>query len=99
MKTNFTHSKQFRALWEFFAKHGAEVEARETGELLPDQEAALAHLASGKADHAARMELIPLLRSNRKALAFLGQQIKLMRPSTNRKPRSGRSRASRSQDS
>jgi hypothetical protein len=66
---------------------------------LPDQKTALAQLASGNADKAARVKLIPLLRSNKYALAYLGEQIKLLRPSAGRKPRPARRRASRSQKS
>jgi hypothetical protein len=35
------------------------------------------------------VKLIPLLRSNRNALAYLGEQMKLLRPGTTRKPRTG----------
>jgi hypothetical protein len=89
MKTNLTPSEQFKILWEFFAKHDAEVEGRCSDELLPEQKTALTQLASGKADNAARVKLIPLLRSNRNALAYLGEQMKLLRPGTTRKPRPG----------
>jgi hypothetical protein len=80
MKTKLTQSEQFKILWDFFAQHGEEVEARGSEELSPDQKASLRHLASGKAGDAARIELIPLLRSNRNALAYLGEQMKLLRP-------------------
>ena len=63
MKTNLTPSEQFRVLWEFVLKQSPEVKAHGSDELLPDQLAALVELASGKADHKARLELIPLLRS------------------------------------
>jgi hypothetical protein len=99
MKTNLTQSEQFKILWDFFAKHGAEVEAHGSHEMLPDQKAALAHLASGKADPAEREKLLPLLRSNKNALAYLGDQIKLSRPSAARKTqptRGGSSRPKRS---
>jgi hypothetical protein len=56
---------------------------------LPEQKAALTQLASGKADNGTRVKLIPLLRSNRNALAYLGEQMKLLRPGTTRKPRTG----------
>jgi hypothetical protein len=84
MKTNLTPLEQFRVLWEFVLKQSPEVEAHGSDELLPDQLAALVELASGKANHKARLELIPLLRSNRKALYFLGEQIKLRRPGSER---------------
>jgi hypothetical protein len=80
MKTEFTPPEQFKLLWNFIAQHGGEVEARGSEELSPDQKASLRHLASGKAENAARLELIPLLRSNRNALAYLGEQMKLLRP-------------------
>jgi hypothetical protein len=70
-------------------KHDAEVEGRSSDELLPEQKTALTQLASGKADNGARLKLIPLLRSNRNALAYLGEQMKLLRPGTTRKPRAG----------
>jgi len=89
MKTNLTPSEQFKILWEFFAKHDAEVEGRSSDELLPEQKTALTQLASGKADNGTRVKLIPLLRSNRNALAYLGEQMKLLRPGTIRKPRPG----------
>jgi hypothetical protein len=89
MKANLTPSEQFKTLWQFFAEHPAEVEARGAEDLSPEQKIALAELASGKADHAARMQLIPLLRSNRQALAYLGEQIKLMRPGAERRRPSG----------
>jgi hypothetical protein len=85
MKTNLSESEQFKILWEFFALHGAEVEARGSEELSADQKASLTQLASGKADNAARAELVPLLRSNRNALAYLGEQMKLLRPRAGRK--------------
>lgn len=88
MKANLTPSEQFKILWKFFTNQAPEVEARGAEELLPDQKIALAQLASGKADHAARMRLIPLLRSNRQALAYLGEQIKHIRPSAARRNRS-----------
>jgi hypothetical protein len=96
MKTNLPQSEQFKILWKFFVKHGAEIEARSSDELLPEQKAALILLASGKVDGEARTKLIPLLRSNRKALALLGEQIKLMRPGATRTRPSVRSRGSRS---
>jgi len=99
MKTNLTQSEQFKILWKFFAKHGAEVEARGSDELLSDQKAALAQLASGNADKAAQVKLIPLLIGNRNALTYLGEQIKLLRPSADSKARPARHRASRSQKS
>jgi hypothetical protein len=80
MKTNISNSRQFKILWEFFAKHSPEVEARGNLELIPEQKAALALLASGKCDRAAREKLIPLLKSNKHALTFLAEQIKLNRP-------------------
>ena len=80
MKTKLTQSEQFKILWDFIARHGGEVEARGSEELSPDQKASLRHLASGKAEDAARVELIPLLRSNKNALAFLGEQMKVLRP-------------------
>jgi hypothetical protein len=89
MKTNLTPSEQFKVLWEFFAKHEAEVEGRSSDELLPEQKAALTQMASGKAGNTARVKLIPLLRSNRNALVYLGEQMKLLRPGTTRKPRAG----------
>jgi len=94
MKTNITPPEQFKILWDFFTKHGAEVEGHGGDELLPDQKTALAQLASGNADNAARAELISLLRSNKNALAYLGEQIKLRRPSATRKSPSTRSRSS-----
>jgi hypothetical protein len=98
MKTNLTQSEQFKILWGFFARYGAEVQAR--GEdLLPEQKAALADLASGKANDAARKQLIPLLIRNRNALSFLGEQIKLQRPGAASKLSSARNRASRSERS
>jgi hypothetical protein len=99
MKTNLTQSEQFKILWEFFAKHSAEVGARGSDELSPEQKATLAQLASGKADTAVRVKLIPLLRSNRNALTYLGEQIKLMRPGAGKNPRSARSSALRSKKS
>jgi hypothetical protein len=99
MKTNITPPEQFKILWEFFTKHGAEVEGHGSDELLPDQKTALAQLASGKADNAARAQLISLLRSNKNALAYLGEQIKLRRPSATRKPPSRRSRSSAPRES
>jgi hypothetical protein len=80
MKTNISNSRQFKILWQFFARHSPEVEARANKELLPEQKAALALLASGKCDRAAREKLIPLLKSNKHALTFLAEQIKLNRP-------------------
>ena len=91
MKTNLSNSRQFKILWNFFAKYCPEVEARGNDELLPEQKAALTLLASGKCDRAAREKLIPFLKSNRHALAFLAEQIKLNRP-----PRSGADAARRS---
>jgi hypothetical protein len=99
MKTNLTESEQFKVLWGFFTSYGTEVEARGSEELLPEQKAALVQLACGKADNATRDGLIPLLRSNRNALSFLGEQIKLKRPSAVPRPSRGRSRASRSKKS
>jgi hypothetical protein len=81
MKTNISNSRQFKILWKFFAKHSPEVEARGSEELLPEQKAALTLLASGKSDRAAREKLIPFLKSNKHALTFLAEQIKLSRPS------------------
>jgi hypothetical protein len=95
MKTNLTQSEQFKILWDFFAKHGAEVEGHGSDEMLPDQKAAIALLASGKADNATRKKLLPLLRSNKHALAYLGDQIKLIRPSATRKPQPTRRGSSR----
>jgi hypothetical protein len=80
MKTNLSNSRQFKILWKFLAKHSPEVEARGNEELLPEQKAALALLASGKCDRAAREKLIPLLKCNKHALTFLAEQIKLIRP-------------------
>jgi hypothetical protein len=80
MKTKFENSRQFKILWKFFAKHFPEVEARENNELSPEQKAALAALASGKCGRAAREKLIPFLKSNKDALTFLAEQIKLSRP-------------------
>jgi hypothetical protein len=97
MKTNLTQSEQFNILWGFFAKHGAEVEAHGSDQLSPEQKVALAQLASGEGDSAARSKLIPLLQGNRNALAYLGEQIKLTRPSANRKKSSARNRASQSE--
>jgi hypothetical protein len=85
MKTNLTQSEEFKIVWEFFARHATQVEARGSEELLPEQKIALAALASGKADNQARTNLIPLLRSNRNALSFLADQIKVARPGTTRK--------------
>lgn len=79
MKTSLTQSQQFKILWEFFSKHGAEVEGRSSEELLPEQKVALSQLALGRADEATRAKLIALLRSNRNALAFLADRIKLAR--------------------
>jgi hypothetical protein len=95
MQTNITQSEQFKILWGFFAKHGAEVEAHGSDELLPEQRSALAQLASGDADSPTRLKLIPLLQGNRNALAYLGEQIKIARPSASRKTRSARNRAPR----
>jgi hypothetical protein len=92
MKTNVTPSQQFKILWKFFAKHYPEVAARGTEELLPEQKAALAQLASGTCDRAAREKLIPLLKSNRHALTFLAKQIKLSRPSIARGANQGPAR-------
>jgi hypothetical protein len=76
MKANLTSpSEEFKALWQFLAEHAVEVEPRGAEELSAEQKIALAELASGRADHAARMQLIPLLRSNRQALAYLAEQI------------------------
>jgi hypothetical protein len=75
-----SHSRQFKALWEFFARYYPEVEARRSEDLSPAQKTALTNLASGKSDPAAREKLIPFLRSNRHALTFLADQIKLSRP-------------------
>jgi hypothetical protein len=80
MKTNITNGRQFKILWNFFARHSPEVEARGSEELLPEQKAALARLASGQSDRAEREKLIPFLRSNKHALKFLAEQIKLSRP-------------------
>jgi hypothetical protein len=98
MKTNLTASEQFKILWGFFARYGAEVQAR-SEELLPEQKAALAHLASGKANDAAREQLISLLVRNKNALNFLGEQIKLQRPGAVTGLSQARSRASRSKKS
>jgi hypothetical protein len=94
MKTNLTPSEQFKILWRFFARNGAEVEAR-SEELLPEQKAALAHFASGKANGGAREQLISLLIRNRNALSFLGEQIKLQRPGAVPGLSQAQSRASR----
>ena len=80
MKTNMTNSRQSKILWKFFAKYSPEVEARGSEELLPEQKAALARLAAGQSDRAEREKLIPFLKSNKHALAFLAEQIKLSRP-------------------
>jgi len=80
MKTNIPTSRQFKILWKFFAKHSPEVEARGSDELLPEQKSALAELATGQSDRAAREKLIPFLKSNKHALTFLADQIKLSRP-------------------
>jgi hypothetical protein len=80
MKTNIPNSRQFKILWKFFAKHSPEVEARGSEELLPEQKSALALLAFGKSDRAAREKLIPFLKSNKHALKFLAEQVKLSRP-------------------
>jgi hypothetical protein len=80
MKTNIAKSREFKILWGFFANHLPEVEARGSEELLPEEKDALVLLASGKSNRAEREKLIPFLRSNKRALTFLAEQIKLSRP-------------------
>ena len=80
MKTNMTNSREFKILWKFFAGHSPEIEARGSEELLPEQKTGIARLASGQSDRAEREKLIPLLKSNKHALAFLAEQIKRSRP-------------------
>jgi hypothetical protein len=80
MKTNIESSREFKILWKFFANHFPEVEARGSEELLPEEKDALMLLASGKSNRAERVKLVPLLRSNKHALTFLAEQIKLSGP-------------------
>jgi hypothetical protein len=81
MKANLSRSDQFKIIWQFLARHSSEVEARGSEELSPDQKLALTRLASGKTDHTTRMNLLSLLVSNKIALSFLAEQIKIARPS------------------
>ena len=90
-----TNARQFKILWNFFEKHSPEVEARGSEELLPEQKAALARLASGQSDPAEREKLIPFLKSNKYALTFLAEQIKLSRPGRSIASRAHRTRAQR----
>ncbi len=48
MKLTYQNENNSRS-WEFFAMHGAEVEARGSEELSTDQKASLTQLASGEA--------------------------------------------------
>jgi hypothetical protein len=95
MKTNLSQSEQFKILWKFFVNHGAEIGARSSDELLPDQKVALTLMASGKIGSDERSKLIPLLRSNRRALTFLSEQIKIFRPGAARTRPSTRSRVAK----
>jgi hypothetical protein len=96
MKANMTNSRQFQILWKFFVKHFPEVEARGSEELLPEQKTALTRLACGQCDRAEREKLIPFLKSNKNALTFLAEQIKLSRPSRSIITGADRSKARRS---
>jgi hypothetical protein len=95
MKTNIANSRQFTILWKFFRNHLPEVEARGSEELLPEEKDALVLLASGKSDREARQKLIPILKSNKHALTFLAEQIKLSRPARSIVARAGGARARR----
>ena len=82
--------EEFRIVSGFLADHVSQVEGRGAVRLSTDDEQTLCKLAAGELDKKTIEDLLPLLRDNSMAIAFLADQIKsrraVSRPSANSAP-------------
>jgi len=81
--------EEFRIVSSFLADHASQVEGRGTVRLSTDDEQTLCKLAAGELDKKTIEDLLPLLRDNSAAIAFLADQIKSRRAASLLPPDSG----------